>query len=108
VKATEQVGPASVLSLMAFSVVLKGKICPIVGLGDFVFIGIYFIALRQIGVGSWAQFIAPTVGLLCALSVGVLVGGIYAIPFMAAVVIGYLFFSHRLSPPRPLTPPEVL
>jgi hypothetical protein len=83
---------------MAFSIVFKGSICPIVGLGDFIFIGIYFIALRQIGAGSWAQFIIPTAGLLGALVVGVLVGGIYAIPFMAAVVIGYLFFTHRLSP----------
>ena len=98
VKAAEQLDPTSLLNLMAFSIVLKGNIYPIVGLGDFVFIGIYFMALRQIGVGSWAQFIIPTVGLLGALVVGVLVGGIYAILFMAAVVIGYLFFSHRLSP----------
>jgi len=97
-KAAEQLNPASLLNLMAFSIVFKGSICPIVGLGDFIFIGIYFIALRQIGAGSWAQFIIPTAGLLGALVVGVLVGGIYAIPFMAAVVIGYLFFSHRLSP----------
>jgi hypothetical protein len=97
-KAAEQLNPASLLNLMAFSIVFKGSICPIVGLGDFIFIGIYFIALRQIGAGSWAQFIIPTAGLLGALVVGVLVGGIYAIPFMAAVVIGYLFFTHRLSP----------
>jgi len=98
VKAAEHVDAASLLNLMAFSIVLKGNTYPIVGLGDFVFLGIYFLALRQIGAGSWAQFIIPTAGLLGALVVGVLVGGIYAIPFMAAVVICYLFFSHRLSP----------
>ena len=64
-KAAEQLNPASLLNLMAFSIVLKGSICPIVGLGDFIFIGIYFIALRQIGAGSWAQFIIPTAGSWC-------------------------------------------
>jgi len=98
VKTAGQLDAASPLNLLAFSIVLKGNIYPVVGLGDFVFIGIYFLALRQIGAGSWAQFIIPTAGLLGALVVGILVGGIYAIPFMAAVVIGYLFFSHRLSP----------
>jgi hypothetical protein len=96
-KAGEQLDPASLLNLLAFSIVFKGNICSIVGIGDFIIIGIYFIALRQIGIGLWMQFIIPTVGLLGALVVGVLVGGIYAIPFMAATVIGYLFFSHRLS-----------
>ena len=41
-KAAEQLNPASLLNLMAFSIVFKGSICPIVGLGDFIFIGIYW------------------------------------------------------------------
>ena len=85
------------LNIMAFSVVINDRICPIVGVGDFLILGVYFVILRQIGANVRTQFLIPTMGLLTALVIGILVGGSFAIPFMAASVIAYLFFTRRLS-----------
>jgi hypothetical protein len=97
IKAAEQHGQGSLLNIMAFSIVLNGQVRPIIGLGDFLILGTYFVTLCQLNVGFSMQFVVPTAGLLAALMVGVMVGGVYAIPFMAAMVIGYLLFTHRLS-----------
>lgn len=88
---------ADLLNIMAFSVVINDRICPIVGVGDFLILGMYFAILRQIGANFWTQFLIPTMGLLTALAVGIIVGGSFAIPFMAASVIAYLLFTQRLS-----------
>lgn len=77
------------LRYLAISVPLPdGRIAPIVGIGDLIILGVLMAVMRKLGWGR-ASLLVPAGGLAAALAVGLAVGGIYAVPFMAAAVVGY-------------------
>jgi hypothetical protein len=82
------------LSLMV-TVPVAGELRPIVGVGDLIITGTVFSVLDRARHPPLATFFAPVSGLLVALIVGLLTGGIGAIPFIAATTIGYVLWSRR-------------
>lgn len=90
----------SVIAYLAVSVPAAGTVVPVVGLGDLLVLATFFVALRRVGAPFPARAAVPTAGLLVALAIGLLLGGAFGIPFMAAAVIAYLYL-HRTPTPEP-------
>ena len=80
----------SLISYLALSIPAPDTIVPVVGIGDLMVLGIYFVALKQIRVPPFARLALPLAGLLAALGAGLAMGGAFGIPFMAAAVVVYL------------------
>lgn len=68
---------------------------PVVGVGDLLLFGTFYLGLSQQGVRPWASVTILTSGLLVALAVGIARGGAFGIPFMAVGVVLLVAASHR-------------
>ncbi len=95
-------GNSLLLQYLSVSVPMGGEIQPIMGIGDtMAMAAAYGILIRLRYPAGWA-FLVPLAGLLIALAVGLAVGGIFALPFMAGTLIAYLLidqkFTHRGNP----------
>jgi len=88
-----QSGGSLLLHYLSISIPVGSKIIPIVGIGDFIIVGAIFYSLKRLNYTNTECFLVPTIGLLIALVVGLIVGGIYAVPFIATAVI--VFFIYR-------------
>ena len=83
----------SFISYLALSIPRLEGIVPVVGVGDLLVLGVYFVALKQVGATALWRLPIPTAGLLVALGVGLMTGGAFGIPFMALAAIAYLLLS---------------
>jgi hypothetical protein len=88
-------GHRLLLQYLSITVPLSGQIVPIIGIGDLVFLGSVYYVLPQIGHHTWLTLLTPLVGLLGALIVGLLIGGIYAILFIGGATCVYLLCKVR-------------
>ncbi len=88
----------SLISYLALSISRGQIIVPVVGLGDLLVLGVYFIALKHVGISAAQRFTIPAAGLLAALAVGLLAGGAFGIPFMALAVVALLLQADRRAP----------
>jgi hypothetical protein len=75
------------LPYLAVTVPVAGQPIPVVGIGDLLLFTTFFLGLTRLGVGRAASFVTLACGLLVALVVGLLRGGAFGIPFMAAGVV---------------------
>ena len=78
------------LQYLSITARLSGQIVPIIGIGDLIILGSVYFALSQLEYNGWLSFLFPLGGLLIALGVGLLKGGVYAIPFIACATILYI------------------
>jgi hypothetical protein len=85
-------GTTSLLPHLSVSLAVYGHIRPVVGIGDLVILTAIDFSLRRRGHADVFAFAAPTAGVLLALAVGLLLGGVFAIPFISATTIGYVAF----------------
>lgn len=92
-------GHSLLLQYLSLAVPLPDRIVPIIGIGDLIILGSVYYALPQIGHHDWLTFLLPLGGLLIALSVGILIGGIYAVPFIGGATIVYLLLKTRVALP---------
>jgi hypothetical protein len=92
-----QQGQNLLLQYLSITIPLNGRLLPIIGIGDLVILGSIYYALRQLGHDSWLAFLFPLGGLLTALTLGLWLGGIYALPFIGGATIFYLFWTERKS-----------
>jgi hypothetical protein len=83
-------GHRLLLQYLSITVPLSGQIVPLIGIGDLIILGSVYYVLPQLGYNGWLIFLAPLVGLLSALIVGLLIGGKYAIPFIGGATCVYL------------------
>jgi len=90
-----QGGKSLLLQYLAISIPLGSKIVPIVGIGDLLIMGAIFYSLKRLNYSSKECLLVPNIGLLMALVIGLIVEGIYALPFVAAMVITYLIYRKR-------------
>lgn len=90
-------GKSPFLQYLAVSLPLGGIVAPLIGLGDIIILSSIFYAFAKIGYRGLASFLFPLAGLLIALTVGFLVGGIFALPFISATTILYLWLQSRNS-----------
>jgi hypothetical protein len=81
---------SDLLRYLVISMPVGGSVEPIVGIGDFFIISAICFVLVRLGYNRSQLLLAPLSGLLLAIIVGQLVGGIFAIPFIAATTIVYL------------------
>jgi len=89
-------GHNPLLQYLSITVPLSDQIIPIIGIGDLIILGSVYYALPQIGHHGWLTFFAPFVGFLSALVVGLLTGGIYALPFIGGATCVYLLWNVRI------------
>lgn len=87
----------TVLRYLAVSIQLRGKIIPIIGVGDLMFFTVCVTTLRRMGWTGTKAFAAPVAGLLSALGVGLWAGFTPALPFVAAAVLLSAGLSRTLS-----------
>lgn len=94
-------GHSLLLQYLSITAPLSDRIIPIIGIGDLIILGSVYCALPRIGHHDWLTFLFPLGGLLIALGVGLLMGGIYALPFIGGATIAYLLWrtKARSSPP---------
>ncbi len=78
------------LQFLSVSIPLNSKVIPIIGLGDLVVISSIYVGLIRLGYPRWESSLVPLVGLLLALMVGLAIGGVSALPFIAGIVISYV------------------
>jgi hypothetical protein len=83
------------LQYLSISIPLGKQIQPILGIGDGMALASTYSALIQLRYPQWQIFLVPLAGLLVALAVGLAAGGIFALPFMAAAVILYVWIDNR-------------
>lgn len=83
-------GSSDLLRYLAISMPVDGAVRPIVGIGDFLIMSVVYFVLLRLGYSQMALVLAPLSGLVLAILVGLLVGGIFAIPFIAATTILFL------------------
>jgi hypothetical protein len=86
------------LQFLSLSVPLGGEVQPIMGIGDTMTLASVYAALIGLRVPAGRSFLIPLAGLSAALAVGLAVGGICALPFLAAAVILYLAVPARAAP----------
>ncbi len=88
-------GTSDLLQYLSVSFILGGQLRPIVGIGDLIILTAIYFSLRRNGHDDLLAFAAPAAGLLLALATGLLVGGVFAIPFISATTIAYVVFRRR-------------
>jgi hypothetical protein len=86
-------GSSDLLSYLVISAPIGENIQPIVGIGDFFIISAVYFALARLGYNRSQLLLAPLTGLLLAIAVGLLVGGVFAIPFISATTILYMYWQ---------------
>lgn len=92
---------SDLLRYLCLSLPLDGRLRPIVGIGDLIILATLFFAFRRLGHRGAGALAAPVAGLLLALVVGLVLGGsIFAVPFMAATSLVYLWMAGRRSRPH--------
>ena len=89
---------SNLLPYLCLSFPVHGRLRPVVGIGDLVVITAVYLALRRLGHNGLLAFTGPFAGLALALAIGLLIGGVFAIPFIAATSSAYLWFV-RARPP---------
>ncbi len=88
-------GANDLLLYLCLSLPIQDTLRPIIGIGDlFILAAIYFV-FHRLGHRGVAAFAAPVAGLLVALGVGVAVGGIFGVPFVAATTLAYLWLAGK-------------
>jgi hypothetical protein len=85
------------LQYLCISIPLGTFIQPILGIGDVMALACTYAALIQLKYPPLPILLVPLAGLLAALAVGLAVGGIFALPFLAAAVIAYVWIDHKIS-----------
>lgn len=81
------------LQHLSITVPLSGQITPIIGIGDLIIMGSIYCALSRLEYRGWLAFLFPLGGLLTALTVGILLGGVSALPFIGSTTIIYLLWN---------------
>lgn len=83
------------LQYLSITIPLSSRMVPIVGIGDLIIIGSIYVSLNKLGYNDWFSFLSPLVGLLMALCIGLLVNGIFALPFICGAIIIYLLLKSK-------------
>lgn len=94
-------GHGLLLQYLSLAAPLPDRVIPIIGIGDLIILGSVYYALPQIGHHDWPTFLFPLGGLLIALGVGLLTGGIYALPFIGGATIVYLLWKAKARSSQP-------
>ncbi len=79
-----QSGNPHLLSMLTISFSNQGVTSFVLGLGDLIIFAVVFLSLRKLGLEKFRAFFAPFLGLAIAIVWGVQVGGLSAIPVIAA------------------------
>jgi len=86
-------GTSDLLLLLSVSIRFDGRPQQVIGIGDLVVLAALFFALSRLGDRGLGALLAPLAGLAVALVVGVVFGGVAAIPFIAGATLGDLAFA---------------
>ncbi len=90
-----QSGESLLLRFLTISVPVQGNIVPVVGIGDLFILGGIYFSLKKLNYSDWESILVPLSGLLLALIIGLLIGGVFSIPFIALTVTIYVVYRRR-------------
>lgn len=85
-----QDGSSDLLTYLVISLPTEGQLQPLIGIGDLFIVSSICFALVRLGYVGAQVLLAPLSGLLLAIVIGLMVGGVFGIPFIAATTILYL------------------
>jgi hypothetical protein len=88
-------GTSELLLHLAVTFPVRGRMVPLVGVGDLVIMSALIEATRRFGYPTPEVVAALAVALVSALAVGLAAGGIYFLPFVAATMTPYLLLRRR-------------
>ncbi len=88
-------GSSELLRFLSISIPSGARLQPIVGVGDLVILASLFSALHRLKIRRIAAFGFPTAGLIVAAALGLAVGGVFAVPFIAASTAILLIYRRR-------------
>ncbi|MGB7539737.1 MAG: hypothetical protein WBM17_14440 [Anaerolineales bacterium] len=90
-------GNTLLLQYLSICIPTETGIQPIMGIGDTMALATTYAILIQLRYpGGWA-FLVPLAGFLIAMAVGLQVGGIFALPFLAGALIVYIVIDQRVN-----------
>ena len=87
VEQAQQARGVPVLQFLAISFRLRGRLVPVIGVGDLMFFTAVVSAVRRIGWSEISALVVPLAGILSALAVGLFTGFTPALPFLAGAVL---------------------
>ncbi len=85
------------LQFLAISIHLKGRLVPVIGVGDLMFFTAVVSVVRRLGWSETAALVVPLAGILAALGVGIATGFTAALPFLAGAVFLYAYRAKSLG-----------
>ncbi|HXV73684.1 MAG TPA: hypothetical protein VD713_03040 [Sphingomonadales bacterium] len=68
-----------------------GRLTALIGVGDLVILGALYAGLMENRHSPGAALFAPTAGLVFAILTGLVIGGVYGVPFISVAVLLYLY-----------------
>ncbi len=83
-------GTSYLLAYLCITIPLADGLQPVIGVGDLIILAALYFSLSKLGFPAPGTFIAPLAGMLAALAVGLVSGGIYALPFVALTTSAYI------------------
>lgn len=84
-------GESELLLYLSITLPFGGATAPFIGIGDLVIITGLFSGFNMDGDAGKGAFLAPFSGLIMATTVGLFIGGVPALPFIAATTILYIW-----------------
>ena len=87
-----QMETSSLLSYLSISWIIEGQPSFLIGIGDLLVLGAVFYALLALRYSYKISMLVPLTGLAIALITGMLLHGIFAIPFIGIPVILFIVF----------------
>lgn len=88
-----QSGESLFVQYLVISIPSESGLILLIGIGDLLIVSGMFYALKQLNYSDIECFFIPFIGVLIALTIGLMIGGIAAIPFMALTVVSYIIYK---------------
>ncbi len=88
-------GESLLLQYLSITVPVGSRIVPVIGIGDLVIVSCIFYCLKRLDHPDRDSLLVALGGLSIALGIGLVVGGMAAVPFLAGAVTVYLVYRNR-------------
>lgn len=86
---------SELMLLLSISFQMENRIQQIIGIGDLTILAAIFYSLHRLGYRATTALVAPLLGLLTALVIGLFTGGVFGIPFIAMGGIFCIWFQEK-------------
>ncbi len=86
-------GKKKIIQYLAITIPIYTQQIPLFGIGDTIIISSIYSSFIRIGYKGWWIYLIPLFGFLVSVTIGLLVGGIFALPFIGGITLIYLLIK---------------